>query len=364
MLMHILVLGGTVFLGRHLVAALQARGHAVTVFNRGRSAPDAFAPASSAAGTPGASGTPGTAGAVEQLRGDRDGGLDALLGRRWDAVVDCCGYVPRVVGASAALLREAVGRYAFISSISVYSDFTRPGTDEQAPVAQLDDPANEDVMANYGALKAACERAVEREFGHRTLVVRPGLIVGPLDPTGRFTYWVERAERGGEILAPAPHDAPVQFIDARDLAAWIVALLEGDTGGTFNATNDGVSMGELIETCAGAAGAAASATWVDPDFLLAREVAPWTGVPLWVTAEDAGVHQVSVERAQAARLRWRPVADTVRDTLAWSRQVRAAGGATAAPRYAHIGLPPARETALLEAWREFGARAGRPVSGH
>lgn len=333
--MNILILGGTVFLGRHLVAALQARGHAVTLFNRGRSAPDAFGDARPP---------------VERLRGDRDGGLDALLGRRWDAVVDCCGFVPRVVGASAALLRDAVARYVFVSSISVYADFTKPGTDEQAPVASLDDPANEDVMANYGALKAACERAVLREFGARALVVRPGLIVGPHDPTGRFTYWVERAGRGGEILAPEPASAPVQFIDARDLAAWIVALLENDGQGTFNAINEGITMGLLLDACLHAAGAKAAVSWVDPDFLVAHQVVPWTGLPLWVTAEDAGVHQVSVARARAARLRWRPVEETVADTLQWSRSVRAAGGSTVAARYAHIGLPAERETELLSAW--------------
>lgn len=339
--MNVLVLGGTVFLGRHVVAALLARGHVPTLFNRGRSAPDAF---------------PG----VEQLRGDRSAGaegLAALAGQRWDAVVDCCGYVPRVVGASTARLRDAVGRYVFISTISVYRDFSRPGIDEDAPVAELDDPTTEDVPAHYGALKAACERVVADAFGERASIVRPGLIVGPHDPTGRFTYWVERAERGGEILAPEGGALPVQFIDVRDLAAWIVTLLERDVGGTFNATDAGSTLGALLDACIAAAGTAdrACVTYVAADFLQGHGVAPWTGLPLWVTADDIGIHRISIDRARAAGLAWRPLAGTVADTLRWSRDVRAAGGTTTASRFGRVGPTPEREAELLAAWHARAA---------
>ena len=189
--MNLLILGGTVFLGRHLVEAALARGHAVTLFNRGQHNPDLFPE-------------------VERLRGDRDGDLQALEGRRWDAVVDTCGYVPRVVRASAEMLAPNVDHYTFISSISVYADTSKPGIDEQAPVGTLDDPTTEEVTGeSYGPLKALCEQAAEAAMPGRVLNIRPGLIVGPHDPTDRFTYWVRRVAEGGEVLAPGNPHAPV-----------------------------------------------------------------------------------------------------------------------------------------------------------
>lgn len=330
--MKVLLLGGTVFLGRHLVDALQARGHEVTLFNRGRS--DAA-----------------LLGEFEQLRGDRalgEHGLAALRGRRWDAAIDTCGFVPRIVAASAALLRDAVSHYTFVSSISVYADFSRPGLDETAPIAPLADPASEDVPAHYGALKAACERVVERHFPGRAFIVRPGLIVGPHDPTGRFTYWVERAARGGAMLAPGSADAAVQFIDARDLADWIVRAVDRRVVGTYNATGRPVPFGEVLDACIRAAGGAAAPVWVGAEFLRAHGVAPWTELPLWVGAEDAGIHAVDVARAFAAGLATRPVDDTVRATLAW---LHSGGAGRSSARHPPAGLAPAREQALLAAWR-------------
>ena len=200
--MKLLVLGGTKFLGRHAVDAALADGHDVTIFTRGQTNPELFPE-------------------VEHLQGDRDGDLDALSGGTWDGVVDTSGYVPRIVRQSAELLRDRVGRYVFVSSISVYDDFSEPLT-EASPVAELEDPATEEIMENYGALKAACERVVEEIYGDRSARVRAGLIVGPYDPTDRFTYWPRRIALGGEVLGPGDPDAPVQFIDARDLAAWLV----------------------------------------------------------------------------------------------------------------------------------------------
>ncbi len=213
--MKLLVLGGTKFLGRHAVDAALAGGHNVTIFTRGQTNPELF---------------PG----VERLRGDRDGDLDALRGGSWDGVVDTSGYVPRIVRQSAELLHDRVGRYVFVSSISVYDDFSSPPTETSA-VAELEDPATEEIEENYGALKAACEGVVEEIYGDRSARVRAGLIVGPHDPTDRFTYWPRRIALGGEVLGPGDPDAPVQFIDARDLAAWLVNLALEGPGGTYNA---------------------------------------------------------------------------------------------------------------------------------
>ena len=214
--MRLLVLGGTVFLGRHVVAEALAAGVEVTIFTRGRTNPELFAEA-------------------EHLTGDRDGGLEALRGRQWDGVVDTSGYVPRIVEQSGELLRDAVGRYVFVSSISAYADFSR-AYDEEAPTAVLADPADEDVAESYGPLKAACERVIDRIYAGRATEVRAGLIVGPHDPTDRFTYWCERVAEGGEVLAPGRPDQPVQFVDVRDLACFLIDLAADGVGGPLNAT--------------------------------------------------------------------------------------------------------------------------------
>jgi 2'-hydroxyisoflavone reductase len=334
--MKVLVLGGTRFLGRHLVRALLAKHHEVTLFNRGRSAPELFPE-------------------VESIRGDRDGGVDALAalaGRRWDAVIDTCGYVPRIVRASCEALRDAARTYAFVSSISVYADFSDSDAAEDAPLAPLSDPASEDVMAHYGALKAACEHEVQQVFGAHAFVVRPGLIVGPFDPTGRFTYWPQRIAAGGEVLAPGDPEAPVQFIDVRDLAEWIVrALSRGPGGGVFNATGPAAALtfGGLLAACQQviAPQPPAQLTWCSESFLVEQGVAPWTGVPLWVTAAERGVHEVSIQRALDAGLSFRPLATTLADTLAWVRSPQFIPPAGA---HADVGLSREREAELLRAW--------------
>jgi 2'-hydroxyisoflavone reductase len=245
-------------------------------------------------------------------------------------VVDPSGFVPRVVGASADLLAGAAGHYVFVSSISVYRPPIVPGLDESAPVEELDDPASEDVPADYGGLKALCERAVEERFPGRATHVRAGLIVGPHDPTGRFTYWAHRLQRGGEILAPGPPERRVQFIDVRDLGEWILRCAERATAGTFNATGEGVCWGELL--------AGGDVTWVSDDFLRERDVGEWMELPLWLANPDfAGIHSADVSRAVAAGLRSRPLAETL-------------DGAAAAPLVDGVGLSPERETELLAAW--------------
>jgi 2'-hydroxyisoflavone reductase len=327
--MKLLILGGTVFLGRHLVDAGLARGHAVTLFNRGQHNAELYPE-------------------VEKLRGDRDGGLDVLRGRRWDVVIDTCGYVPRVVRASAELLSGAVERYVFISSISVYPSFRRPGLDETAPVGTLGDPSVEEVTGEtYGPLKALCEQAAEAALPGRALVIRPGLIVGPHDPTDRFTYWPVRVARGGEVLAPGQPGRHTQFVDARDLAEWTVRMVEGGRTGTFNATGpaEPLVFGELLDACRAASGGA-RITWVDEAFLAEHEVGPWIELPLWVPESDAdtlGFSDVSVARALDAGLSFRPLADTVRDTLAWAMELPS-------DRAWRAGLKPEREAELLTAW--------------
>lgn len=334
--MKLLILGGTKFLGRHLVDAAQARGHAVTLFNRGTRA--------------------GLFAGVEELHGDRNLGADglrALQGRAWDAVIDTSGYVPRVVRASAQALRDGVRRYVFISSISVYDTFDTP-PDENAKTATLSDPQSEEIMRDYGALKAACERVVDEVYGARALNIRPGLIVGPWDPTGRYTYWPLRLQRGGEVLAPDDPAGPAQFIDARDLAAWTIALVERDVGGVFNATGPATPLrfDTFLEESARAIGATCRFTWADAAFLKAHDVKAWTELPVWV--DDApGLARTRIERALSEGLAIRPIGETARDTLAWA-QARLRDGHKDVLGTA--GLAVEKEAAVLAAWH---ARSGR-----
>jgi 2'-hydroxyisoflavone reductase len=324
--MDLLILGGTRFLGRYLVEAAQEDGHRVTLFNRGLSGPDLFPE-------------------VETIKGDREGYLSALRGRRWDAVIDTCGYVPRVVRASAGLLADAVDHYTFVSSISVYSDVIGAGADESAPVEELEDPTVEEVTGEtYGGLKALCERAAEEEMPGRVLSVRPGLISGPHDPTDRFTYWPRRVADGGEVLAPDRPELQVQFIDVRDLAAWMVRMSAEQQTGTYNATGPDyeLRMGKLLEECEAVSDGEAQIIWVSEEFLEESGVEPFTEMPLWVPREYAGMQAVDCGRAIAAGLTFRPVSQTVRDVLEWdSTRVEADLAA---------GLKPERERELLSAW--------------
>lgn len=327
--MKLLVLGGTVFLGRHIARMALDRGHQVTLFNRGQTNPGLFPTA-------------------EEIHGDRANGLDALDGRSWDAVIDTSGYVPRIVRMSAEALSERCAHYTFISSISVYRSLARPGATEDEPAGTLDDPSVEDVTGeSYGPLKALCEDAVRSAFPGDSLIVRPGLIVGPDDPTDRFTYWTVRVARGGEVLAPVGPEVPVQVIDVRDLASWTLDLAERRVTGTFHATGlpGSVTLGALLEASRAASGSNGRITWVDEPFLLERKVQPWSDLPLWVGSapEIAGFSAVDVSRAVRAGLRFRPIEETVGDTLAWHAQ----RGSEAPLR---AGLAMAREQQLLAEW--------------
>ncbi|MET0327667.1 MAG: NAD-dependent epimerase/dehydratase family protein [Luteimonas sp.] len=337
----LLVLGGTGFLGPHFVERAHARGHTLTLFNRGRSNPARF-DGTSLAG-------------IEQLRGDRKDDLAALEGdRRWDAVLDTSAYFPADVARSAGLLAGRVGHYQIISSISVYAR-NDIANDEDSPLATLDDPQTRTITGEtYGGLKAACERAAQDAQPGRTSVVRPGLIVGPGDTTDRFTWWPARADRGGEIAAPGTPEDPTQCIDVRDLAAFLLHLIEQGTTGVFNAdaAPATLTMGRLLDSCvreAKAAGGAPDArtTWLPADFLEAQGVKAWSDMPVWIApvGEYAGFGKTRVDRAVAAGLTHRPINDTVRDTLAWWRAQPAER--RAAPK---SGLSPAREAAVLAAW--------------
>ena len=309
--LNILILGGGVFLGAAALQSAVSRGHAVTVFNRGRARsvwPEG----------------------VEALTGDRTTDLGALQGRRWDAVVDTCAYVPADVQASAEALRGC-GRYLFVSSVSVYATTTQVPVQETDPLARFDQLARDDRnLEHYGAQKAACEAEVQRVFGDRALIVRPGLIVGPGDRSGRFSHWPWRAMAGGDMLVPdAPPHEPLQFIDVRDLGDWMVHLLETNARGVFNATGPAIDGGSamcdwsaLLRTCADAVSerglVPARSVPVAESFLVEQGVQPWSELPLWLPSGDpeyAGFNRVELSRAQAAGLRTRSLRDTVSAVL-------------------------------------------------
>jgi 2'-hydroxyisoflavone reductase len=327
--MKVLVLGGTVFLGRHITEVLLQRGHDITLFNRGEHNPDLFPD-------------------VEKLRGNRDGGLDPLRDRTWDAVVDTCGYVPRVVRASAELLHQHVDRYVFVSTLSVFASEGTVGQDESAPVGTLDDPSVEEITGEtYGPLKALCEQVVLDIYGERALVIRPGLIVGRYDKTDRFTYWPHRIAQGGRILAPSCPDRPVQIIDVRDLAEWTITAVEAGTGGLFNATGPAhvLTMGEVLAACVRVTAADSDLVWVPDQFLLDQGVQPWTDLPLWIPDADdmKGFMSVDCSRAINAGLTFRDIDEIVRDTVQWDRTLPE-------ERELVAGISREREGEILAAW--------------
>jgi 2'-hydroxyisoflavone reductase len=322
--MRILVLGGTLFLGRSIVESALQHGHSVTLFHRGRTGSELFPEA-------------------ERILGDRDGGLAALGGRTWDAVVDTCGYVPRIVRQSAQALTDC-GLYAFVSTVSVYAETASEPITEDAEVAVIPDPTTEEVTGEtYGALKALCEEEVRHVFGDRALVMRPGLIVGPHDPTDRFTYWPVRISRGGETLAPGEPASRVHLIDVRDLGDWIVRMLEDEKAGVYNAVGPQkpYTLGELLDECVQVTASGCRLTWVDERFLLDRGVQPWSEMPLWIPG--TGMETVDGRRAYSEGLQCRPVAETIRDLLAWHASLPA-------DRVWRAGMTAERERELLVEW--------------
>jgi 2'-hydroxyisoflavone reductase len=325
--MRLLILGGTVFLGRHVAAEALARGHDVTLFHRGRHGNDLFPEA-------------------EHLRGDRAGDLSALEGRRWDAAVDTSGYQPADVAASSALLAGAgVEHLSFVSTCNVYPAWPGEAVTEDSPVWTEGD--------EYGPNKAACERAAEAALPGRVAALRAGLLCGPHDNVFRLPWWVQRIARGGDVLAPGDPDRTVQLVDARDLAAWFLDLAERREAGVFNATAPigQATMREVLEAAVAATGSGSRLVWMPDDALAAAGLEPWTEVPLWIPEVDApGTWRIDASRAAAAGLRCRPVAETVADVWAWLQ----AGGPEAEGEdwlspHAARGLSPERERGVLAA---------------
>ncbi len=337
--LRILILGGTQFLGIHITQLALARGHTVTLFNRGRTHRELFPQ-------------------VEKLQGDRDGKLDALKGRRWDAVIDDSGYVPRHVRLSAELLGPSIRQYLYVSSISAYASFTQPN-DESSALGRLADESIEKVDGNtYGPLKALCERAAQTAMPGRVTIVRPGYIVGPNDPTDRFTYWPARAARGGEMLVAGTPTDLVQFIDVRDVARFNLEALERGVIGTFNLVSPPghFTMSALITACIASAkelahpSAVPAPVWIPADFVRTHDSAFPDDIPIWApaTGETAAFADTRTARAQQAGLHISPIEQTVRDTLTWhlsrpqSEQTQL-----------KAGLPATREQEILSAWHSL-----------
>ncbi len=323
--MKILIIGGTRFLGRHLVESALARGHEVTLFNRGKTNPDLFKQ-------------------IQTISGDREKDLDQVSGT-YDAVIDTCGYFPRIVRMSAEALKDKVRSYVFISSISVYDGFGKIGINESDPVGKIADETIEEITGeSYGPLKALCEKAVQDVFGDRSLIIRPGLIVGPNDPTDRFTYWPVRVARGGDVLVPEKPAAPIQIIDVRDLSDFVIELLQQNVFGVFNATGPEheLNLGTMLEVCKQVSGSDANFKWASVEFLNQNQVAPWSDMPAWVpdTPEDAGLSRVDISKAIRAGLKFMPLEKTIRDTLEWEKS-------RPSDHEWRAGLKPEREKELL-----------------
>ena len=324
----LLIVGGTRFVGRHLVVAALAAGHEVTLFNRGQSNPEIFPD-------------------CIHVQGDRNGDLSSLGAGRWDATIDTCGYFVRQVEALADALGDRGGQHVFVSSAAVYAVPVAPGFTEDARLVELVDTTIEtiDDFTSYGGHKVACERSILNRHGDGSLIVRPPYIVGPDDNVWRFPWWVTRIARGGEVLAPGPAGDPAQLIDARDLAEWMIAMLERSIGGTYTTAgpSDAITWGSLLETIASTvAPPATELVWVDEMFLLERGFDGET-LPMWAGGDDPTGWLMAADssRAFAQGLQLRPLAETVRDTLAWTTtQVQPTG----------VGTQPARERDLLAEW--------------
>ncbi len=331
--LRILILGGTGFIGPHQVRYALERGHKLTLFNRGKTHPGLFPN-------------------VEKLEGDRAiSKLDALKTGEWDVVIDNPSTLPRWVREAAEILKGRTKHFVFISTISVYADNSKVGMDETAPVATTDDPTAEKIGANYGALKALSEKEAEKAFPGRTTIIRPGLIVGPGDPTDRFTYWPVRINRGGEILAPGDGTDPMQFIDARDLGEWSIRMVEQEAFGTYNALGPKteLSTAETLYGIRAVTTADVKFTWADWDFLQKNNVRPWSDMPVWIPSKEpsmAGFSRVSNARAIAKGLTFRPLADTAMATIEDFKN-RAADKAKLSS-----GLTPEREAEVLKLWHE------------
>ncbi|HYK75088.1 MAG TPA: NAD-dependent epimerase/dehydratase family protein [Pseudoneobacillus sp.] len=339
--MKILIIGGTRFLGRFLVEEGQKRNHEITLFNRGTNK-DVFPN-------------------VEQVFGDRNQvqDLEQLKGRKWDAVIDTCGYLPQTLDKSIQVIGELVEQYVFISTISVYKDFSKKNYNEDAEsltmskeeVDEITKGSDAPVMSHYGELKSLCEQALLNSVPSKSLIIRPGLIVGPYDNSDRFTYWVKRINEGGKVLAPGNPDRMVQYIDVRDLAKWTIQMVEKKKTGVFNATgiDKKLTMNSLLQGIVRGIDSDAELVWAKDDFLLENEVGPWMEMPLWIPEgkplsdgkDMSGMLSANTERAVSEGLSFRTVEETASDTLKWYQEVRGSVEMRA-------GMVKEKESQLLE----------------
>lgn len=329
--MNLLILGGTRFLGRTLVETALARHHTVTLFNRGKTGPDLFP-------------------TCRTITGNRDGELSLLGDASWDAVIDTCGYLPRIVRLAADRLRKRTSLYVFISTISVYAEPAIAGLTEDARMGTLADPTVEEVTGEtYGPLKALCETAVREGFADRALIVRPGLIVGPHDPSDRFTYWVVRMSRPGRVLVPADPGQPVQFIDVRDLSTWILDQTESGKTGTVHATGPATPLrfDTWVETMRRALPGAAEPVWVPPGVLTGPDIPSDSHLPFILPDDARGLFAMDLSRAIGRGLVFRPLEETLRDTLAWFASLHP--GCERLEEHLKTGLPDGLEGRLLAA---------------
>ena len=322
--MKLLMIGGTIFVGRHIVSEALRRGYEVTLFNRGRHNPGLFPEA-------------------EKITGDRLTDLSKLNGRRFDSIIDTCGYFPRAVRISANALKGICPHYTFISSISVYKDFGTEGCDEESATSEIKDAATEEVTGEtYGPLKRLCENAAEEVYGDSALIIRPGLIVGEDDPTDRFTYWVRKVSEGSRVLIPDTPEFPVQFIDAKDLAAFTLDMAANANSGIYNATGPvkELTFEKFLSACEEASGSKPEYIRMSEEFIARHNIAPFTELPLWVPSESSGVNRTIIAKAVDAGMKLRPLKETITDTLKFDRS-----------RQNHIlraGITADREAELIE----------------
>ncbi|MEP7145930.1 MAG: NAD-dependent epimerase/dehydratase family protein [bacterium] len=326
--MNILILGGTVFLGRHLVKSALSRNHTITLFNRGQHNPELFPE-------------------IEKIKGDRTVSLDQLKDRKFDAVIDTCGYFPRAVKMSAEFLKDSADHYTFISSVSVYKDFSIKGMDENAVTGKIEDESIEEITGeSYGPLKVLCENAVTDIYNDRALNIRPGLIVGENDPSDRFTYWVHRISDGGKVFAPDGRDSNVQFIDVKDLADWTIKMAEEKNSGVYNATGPDyeLTFGNFIKACQEVTKKKSEIIWAGEQFITDENVSGWTDLPMWISQEEEGVNNINISKAVKDGLKFRPIKETITDTLKFDK--------TRKNYVLRAGLKPERESQLIKKWEE------------
>jgi 2'-hydroxyisoflavone reductase len=332
--LKILILGGTGFLGPHTVNAALAQGHSVTLFNRGKTNAHLFPQ-------------------LEKIKGDRNSkDIEQLADRKFDAVIDTSAYYPRSVNLAMSVLKENIGQYLFVSTISVYSDWSKPGMDETAAVGTLNDETSEQVTGqSYGPLKALCEQAAEKHMPDRVATIRPGLIVGPRDKTDRFTYWPVRIKQGGKVLAPGDGSDFIQYIDVRDLAEWMVFCLENNINGVFNAQTNGrdITMKQLLQACVKNLNSKAELVWVDSEFLQAQNVAPWSEMPVWIPAQGdyAGSGMMSSKKAYANGLKQRDMNNVIKDCYDWFTSLPKERQAKL-----RAGISHDKEQKVLSAWQK------------